>query len=178
MPSRGIRPVKAMVAGRVMIVEADVVDAADEGHLVHALGQPGQVLADAHAGGRRGNGLELAPHLGRRVGLGVKSVEVAWAAVIEDEDARPDRAGRPGPAGWLAARACKSPGRLSPSPPDPMSRSSWRRLSAWRDPAHAGWFVPYFPPWQITDSFCVQVLPPLILDPHLISHQFQLPPPA
>ena len=65
--------------------------AADQGDLVHQAGGPRQVLADLHPRHRRRDGLELAPHLGGGVGLRVEGVEVTGPAVVEDQDAGPDR---------------------------------------------------------------------------------------
>src|SRR5262249_3000142 len=50
-----------------------------------------QVLAYPDTGDGSWDGPVLAADLGRRVGLGVKGFEVAWAAVVEEKDARTDR---------------------------------------------------------------------------------------
>jgi hypothetical protein len=49
-----------------------VVDRADDGELLGVTGQEGKMLAEGDAGGGGGDRAELAPDLGRRVGLGVE----------------------------------------------------------------------------------------------------------
>ncbi len=72
--------------GGVGVVDA-VVGGADEGAAVHLPGQARQQLAHLDAGDGGGDRLELAANLGRGVRLHVPHVEVAGAAVEEDEDA-------------------------------------------------------------------------------------------
>ena len=60
--------------------------AADESHLVHALGHSRQVLTNVQTGNGGGDRLELASNLGRRCRLEVEGVQMARATVIENED--------------------------------------------------------------------------------------------
>src|SRR5205814_3932957 len=86
--------------GRGVVVPHRVVQAADDGQPVHDPGAVRQVLADADPGRGGGDGAERAAHLGRGVRLRVPGVEVAGAAVVEDDDAVPHRGGgRRRPAG-------------------------------------------------------------------------------
>ncbi len=56
---------------------------------VRAGGQAGQVLADLHAGGACGDGLELAADVRRRVRFHVEAVVLAQPARQENKDHRP-----------------------------------------------------------------------------------------
>ena len=68
-----------------------VMQAANERGAIEDPREARQMFADADAGNGRADGAVLAANLGRRVRLGVERVEVARAAVEEDEDAGADR---------------------------------------------------------------------------------------
>src|SRR5262249_40879349 len=69
--------------GRLMVVQA-----ADDRVVLRHPGHPGQVLDDAHAGYSGVAGLELAPELDRGIRLHVPGINVARAAIQEQEDKR------------------------------------------------------------------------------------------
>ena len=83
---------RAVAGGHIFRAEAvvgqRVTDAAKDGELVRALGQLGQVLAEADAGDLGGDLLELAAVRVRGGGLHVERVEVARAAAEANEDRR------------------------------------------------------------------------------------------
>jgi hypothetical protein len=115
------RPAGQGVDGGRVVQAGRVGDAPDLRHPVHDPGHPRQMLADANAGDRRWDRLELAPHFGGGVWLQVKRVEVARAAVEEDQDARPDR--RPvGPRRGRGLGSPKAPEGQEPGP-DPEQAS-------------------------------------------------------
>jgi len=64
-----------------------VVHAANESHPVHLPGQPGQMLTDVVTRNRGGDGIESALDAAPRLGLEVKSVDVAQPAPREHHDA-------------------------------------------------------------------------------------------
>jgi len=65
-----------------------VADAAEESELVGAAGQPGQMLAELDAGDAGGDCAKFAAVFDRRLGLGIKTVDVAGTAGQVDEDRR------------------------------------------------------------------------------------------
>jgi hypothetical protein len=73
-----------------------VADAAQDGELVGALGELGQVLGDHHAVGVRLDGLEFTAVRVGRVGLQVEGVHVAGAAAEAHEDGGPALGGADG----------------------------------------------------------------------------------
>ena len=89
------------------MVEVVVADAANNGAEVGQAGEARQMLADLHAGDRRGDGAEGAADLFRGVRLGVPGVKLALAAAGEDDEDR-----------FRLAEAWKRPsrGRLAPGP--------------------------------------------------------------
>ena len=73
---------------RVEVVRMPVRERPHDGQPIGARGEPRQVLAERDAGRLRGDRLELAADLGRRVGLQVERVELARPAGQEDQDHR------------------------------------------------------------------------------------------
>ena len=73
----------ARQVGRVVVRQG-----ADDRVAIGQPGQPGEVLADPDAWDAGGDGPELAPHFGGRLGLGVPGVELGRAAPHEQQDAR------------------------------------------------------------------------------------------
>ena len=59
--------------------------------MMHALRHVRQMFANSNAGYRRGNRLELAPNLGRRIGLRIVRIDMARTAIVKDENTGPDR---------------------------------------------------------------------------------------
>ena len=111
---------------RRVVVRHRVVHAADDRQPVHHPGRVRQVLADPDARHARRDRAELAADLARGVRLHVPGVEVARPAVVEDQDARPDRRSMPPP--WRRApRPGSRPARFSPSAPRPPILNRLRR---------------------------------------------------
>ena len=95
---------------RRVVVGHRVVHAADDRQPVGHAGRRGQVLADVEARHAGRDRPELPANLARGVGLHVPGVDVARAAVIEDQDARPDR---------RRAAARRPPSARATGPPRP-----------------------------------------------------------
>ena len=100
--------------GRV-VVRHRVVQAADDRQPVDDPRRVRQVLADLDTGHARRDRPELAADLPRGVRLHVPGVEVARAAVVEDQDARADGGGagerRSGAASARSGPRCSAPAR-------------------------------------------------------------------
>ncbi len=74
--------------GTQVVRRQTVAHAPEDGVLVRALGELGQVLADLDAGHVGGDRLEFTPELARSVRLQVERIHVRWAAPQVDEDRR------------------------------------------------------------------------------------------
>jgi hypothetical protein len=71
-----------------IVIGHGVVHTADQGYPVHYLRCVRHELTYASARHAGFNGVKLAADLGRRVWLHIKCVDMAGAAVLEDQDAR------------------------------------------------------------------------------------------
>src|SRR5579864_557570 len=78
-------PSQRMMRGDKMVV-FPVCERPNQRVLMRSRGEAGQMLADVHARYLRGNRLELAAHLGRRIGLHVKRIDMAGSAGEKDQD--------------------------------------------------------------------------------------------
>ena len=86
------RPFQAATShiGRRVVQSVVVMQAANERDFVHQFGHARQMFAHMEAGDGCGDRAKLATNLRRRVGLRVKRVDMAWPAVVKDDDARLD----------------------------------------------------------------------------------------
>ncbi len=83
-----IVPGQAAINGRRVRVVHAVMGRADQGPQMNLARETGEMLGNLDPRQTRSDRLELAPDLDRRVGLHVPHVELAGAAVQEDDDAR------------------------------------------------------------------------------------------
>ncbi len=111
-PLAGLRPQSVAKAAALWLVIGWCI-ARHHRQPVHHPGRVRQVLADPQPRRGRRDRAERAADFGRRGGLHVHRVDVARAAVVEDQDARPDRRRPAGPTSRLPP-ALAVPRRLGP----------------------------------------------------------------
>ncbi len=124
VPLQRVAPAHRRERSRV-VVRHRVVHAADDRHAVHHPRCVRQVFADPHPGHARRDRAERAAHLRRSPRLHVDRVDVAGSAIIEQQDARPDRC-RPG--------SSRRHQPLGLGPQQPRQRKAQRPKAA--DPKH------------------------------------------
>jgi hypothetical protein len=113
-------PGEGVVAGRVVVLHG-VGQRADERDVVHPLGRFGQLLADLDIRAARGNRLERAAIVVRRIRLHVEHIDVARPAPLEQKHhrLRLDR----GSVGLMALGGFEEPGDGEPQHPEPAHRN-------------------------------------------------------
>ena len=83
----GQRSARQRLDSRSIVQTVGVMQTADQGGLVHQPSQTGQMLDNLQAGHRRGDRLKLTANFRRRIRLEVERVQMAWPAVLVEQDA-------------------------------------------------------------------------------------------